>query len=209
MGSTAVHASTDRGREAAIEIPPMDDDQSIPRVETAVDREHTNLAGAMKLAQASFPHDAGKRVVVISDGNQNVGDALVQARALADSGIGIDVVPIRSRVYGEVAVEKVTIPSDVRRGQPFDLRVVLANTAGEGQEARPVDGRLIVVRKAGGREQVLTEQDITLGLARLKQDLRAELEPTGVLEAIGEHMIFPTLPTVLEAFEHRHDDASA
>ncbi|MGD9719595.1 MAG: VWA domain-containing protein [Pirellulales bacterium] len=164
------------GREAAIEIPPMDDDQSMPRVETAVDREHTNLAGAMKLAQASFPHDAAKRVVVISDGNQNAGDALDQARALANSGIGIDVVPIRSRVFGEVAVEKVTIPSDVRRGQPFDLRVVLANTAGEGQQPRSVDGRLIVVRKAGGREQVLTEQDITLEPGKRVFSIREEIE---------------------------------
>ena len=40
----------------------------------------------MKLAEASFPHDAAKRIVIISDGNQNVGDALEQARALAEAG---------------------------------------------------------------------------------------------------------------------------
>jgi uncharacterized membrane protein len=150
------------GREAAVEIPPLDETQQMPRVETQVDREHTNLEGAMKLAQASFPHDTAKRVVVISDGNQNMGNALRQARQLADGGIGIDVVPVHSEGRGEVAVEKLIIPTDVQRGQPFDLRVVLNNIAPEGQEPRPVDGRLQVVRKTGAREQMLTDQQITL-----------------------------------------------
>ncbi len=164
------------GREAAIEIPPMDEEQRMPRVETQVDREHTNLAGAMRLAQASFPHDAANRVVILSDGNQNVGDAQAMARALAEAGIGIDVIPIRSRVLGEVAVEKVTIPADVRRGQPFDLRVVLDNTAAEGEQPQPVEGRLQVVRKAGGREEVLTEQDITLEPGKRVFSIREEID---------------------------------
>jgi uncharacterized membrane protein/Mg-chelatase subunit ChlD len=164
------------GREAAIEIPPMDEEQRMPRVETLVDREHTNLAGAMKLAQASFPHDAAKRVVVISDGNQNVGDAVAQAQRLAEAAIGIDVVPIRSRATGEVAVEKVMIPSDVRRGQPFDLRVVVNNSAGEGQAPRPVAGRLQIVRKAGGREQLLSEQDVTLEPGKRVFSVREEID---------------------------------
>ncbi len=164
------------GREAAIEIPPVDDEQSMPRVETTVDRDHTDLSSAMKLARASFPHDAARRVVIISDGNENAGNALQQAQGLAEAGIGVDVIPIRSRVLGEVAVEKVMIPSDVRRGQPFDLRVVLENSAGEGQEPRPIDGRLTVIRKAGGREQVLTEQDITLEPGKRVYSIREEVE---------------------------------
>lgn len=163
------------GREAAIEIPPVDDEQSMPRVETEVDKDHTDLAGAMKLARASFPHDAARRVVIISDGNQNSGDALLQARGLADAGVGVDVVPIYNRVRGEVAVEKVMIPSDVRKGQPFDLRVVLENKAGEGQEPAPIAGRLTVSRKASGHEQVLTEQDITLEPGKRVFSIREEV----------------------------------
>ena len=164
------------GREAAIEIPPVDDDQSMPRVETEVDRDHTDLASAMKLARASFPHDAARRVVIISDGNQNTGDALQQARGLAEAGVGVDVVPIHNRVRSEVAVEKVMIPSDVRKGQPFDLRVVLENKAGEGQEPAPIDGRLTVLRKASGREQVLTEQDIKLEPGKRVFSIREEVD---------------------------------
>ena len=91
----------------------------------------------MKLAQATFPEDAAKRVVVASDGNQNLGNAVEQAQGLAAAGIGIDVLPIRYHNLAEVAVERVALPGDVRRGQPFDLRVVVNNLTEPG----PVGGR--------------------------------------------------------------------
>lgn len=47
----------------------------------------------------------------------------------------------------------------------------------------------------------LVDQDVVFALARLKQDLRSVLEPTGFLDRIGPDFIFPTLPTTLEAYE--------
>ena len=78
----------------------------------------TNIASALKLAQASFPEDSAKRIVVVTDGNENLGDARLVARSLADAGIGIDVVPIVLNSQAEVAVEKIALPPDIRRGQP-------------------------------------------------------------------------------------------
>lgn len=49
----------------------------------------------------------------------------------------------------------------------------------------------------------LARRGIRLGLARLKKDLRDDLAPSGVLERIGEDMIFPSLPDVLDAFARR------
>ena len=49
----------------------------------------------------------------------------------------------------------------------------------------------------------LDRRGVRLGLARMKQDLRDQLAPTGLLERIGPDMVFPTLPTALEAFAHR------
>ena len=60
----------------------------------------TNIASALKLAQASFPEDSAKRIVIVTDGNENLGDARTVARTLADDGIGIDVVPIELQSPG-------------------------------------------------------------------------------------------------------------
>ena len=69
------------GREPAIEIPPFDDNVQMPKkIESQLDPDYTNIGTAIKLAEAAFPHDAAKRIVIISDGNQNLGDALEEAR---------------------------------------------------------------------------------------------------------------------------------
>lgn len=46
----------------------------------------------------------------------------------------------------------------------------------------------------------LAERGVVLALARLKQDPRDALAPSGVLDRIGADHVFPTLPTALEAF---------
>lgn len=161
------------GRDAAIELPPFDDTQSMPAIESLVDREYSDLAGALKLAQASFPHDTAKRIVVITDGNENIGNALEQARGLVDADIGIDVVPVRTAVRGDVAVEKISLPPDVRKGQPFDLRAVLNNTSPDGSERR---GKLQIIRRAGDRETMLTEETVALPPGKRVFTIRENIE---------------------------------
>ncbi len=154
------------GREAAIEVPPYDDD--IPDTGTFESflerRDATNLESALKLAQASFPEDSAKRIVIVTDGNENLGNASSVAPTLASNGIGIDVVPVRLNTRAEVAVEKVTIPSDIRRGTPFEVRTVLNNfvepTAEHSTER--VRGRLRLTRTLGGREELIGEEPVEL-----------------------------------------------
>ncbi len=146
------------GGDAAVDSPVYDEDLPLSyNKEMRIDREHTNLAAALRMAQANFLADSERRVVVLTDGNENIGDGLEQARILAEAGIGVDVVPIRYRPRAEVAVEKVTIPPDIHRGQPFDLTVVLNNVSEPGDKnAALMTGRLKITRKTSDGEVVLT-----------------------------------------------------
>jgi uncharacterized membrane protein/Mg-chelatase subunit ChlD len=147
------------GRNAEVEVPPVDFDIQLPKVESLLDPEYTNLSNAMQRAMAMFPHDAAKRIVLVTDGNQNLGDALEEARSLADAGVSIDVMPVPLDGTNEVTIEKIAIPSDVRQNQPFELRVVMNNESGDpAREATPVSGKIRIVRKAGGREETLIEE---------------------------------------------------
>jgi len=83
-------------KDTAVEYPPIDENLRLHAApETSLDGSATNLAGAMRLAVATLPSDSAGRVVVVTDGNENVGDARDEARQLANRGVGIDVVPIR------------------------------------------------------------------------------------------------------------------
>ena len=78
------------GKNAEVEVPPVDFDVQLgSRVESLLERDYTNLADAMQRAMALFPHDAAKRMVIVTDGNENMGDALEQARALTAAGVSM------------------------------------------------------------------------------------------------------------------------
>jgi Mg-chelatase subunit ChlD len=152
------------GRDAAVEIPPFDAAVRIEKtIECTVDPEYTHLAAAMKLAQAVFPEDAAKRIVVLSDGNQNMGNVVEQAQALSVAGVGIDVLAVLYRPRAEVSVDRVVVPPDVRRDEPFDLRVVMTNTAEQtAGRSGDVPGRLVISRTAGGQTEVVGDEAVLL-----------------------------------------------
>jgi hypothetical protein len=149
------------GREATIEYPPFAAEINhvggLPESLFQVRTDATNISSALKLAQASFPEDTAKRIVIVTDGNENLGDAKTIASTLAENGVGIDVVPVQLNASAEVAVAKIGLPSDIRRGQPFVMSVVLENF-GKTDTA----GTLRVTRTAGGQADPVVDQDVVL-----------------------------------------------
>jgi len=165
------------GRDAALEHPPYDDYIQIKTTpESRIETDHTNIEGALKLAMASFPEDSAKRVVIVTDGNENLGNGLEQARQMAEAGVGIDVVPIRYQARADVAVERVTIPPDVNRGQPFDVQVVLNNTATTADVGATVKGHLEIARKTADGERVLAREPVELAPGKTVKRLREEID---------------------------------
>lgn len=53
----------------------------------------------------------------------------------------------------------------------------------------------------------LDRRGITFALARVKQDLRADLQAAGLIGRVGEDLIFPTLPTAVRAYRDRTGQA--
>jgi uncharacterized membrane protein len=151
------------GREASIEIPPLDENlPNISRPESYFGKtDATNLESALKLAQASFMEDSAKRIVVLTDGNQTLGSAEATAQRLSENGIGIDVVPVKLDTSTEVLVEKIDIPGYVRQGQTVDARVVINRFSATGKD-EPVDGRLRVQRRIGNQTEILADGPYTL-----------------------------------------------
>jgi Mg-chelatase subunit ChlD len=162
-------------KEAVVEHPPIDDNIRLShKIESQLDTTHTNLASAMKLAAATLPADSASRVVIVTDGNQNLGDAMEEARLLTEKGIGIDVVPIRYVARSEVAVEKVTVPPEVHAGQPFDLRVVLDNST--KRSGHPVKGKLQIFRKTRDREDEIASRPVELAAGKRVFNVREQID---------------------------------
>jgi uncharacterized membrane protein len=115
------------GRQPVVEQP-VTQLQGFDGFQSAVDPQYTNLAGGLDLANAILPGSYRHRVVLVSDGQQNVGDSLAAARLLRSQGVRVDVAPVRSPTGPEVLVDRVDVPSQLRPRESFALTVAVHST---------------------------------------------------------------------------------
>ncbi len=96
--------------------------------------EGTDLAGAIRLAGAMVPPDAAGRLLLISDGNQTLGDALEATREVTSrsstGSLGVDVVPVDFRIGDETIVESVIVPTQASAESVVTVRVVISTVNG-------------------------------------------------------------------------------
>lgn len=94
-------------------------------IESAPSPHHTNIAKAVRLALGLFPEDMQKRLVLFTDGNENLGNALSEAMVAAANGVPIDVVALHPTIPEEILVSKLVVPEHVERGKPFDVNIII------------------------------------------------------------------------------------
>ncbi|MFQ5343065.1 MAG: VWA domain-containing protein [Anaerolineae bacterium] len=126
----------------------------------------SNIADAIQLGMALFPEDAEKRLVLLSDGQENLGQARIQAELATARDVEIDVVPLAPPAgSAEVIFAGFHAPSGVRVGQRFELTAVVASTVS-------TIARLRVL----GDNQLLEEREVHLtpGLNRFAVPLTAQ-----------------------------------
>jgi uncharacterized membrane protein len=152
--------------------------RDLGRVLSKVDGGSTDLAGAIRLASASFPEGKARRIVVLSDGNETRGDATGAAQVAATDGIGIDYVPLRGReATAEAAVVSLEAPDETRVEQPFDLRGTIESTVAQsGTIDVDRDGVLLkqvpVRLEKGENRIVISDKLAASGLHRYRATLR-------------------------------------
>lgn len=112
------------GEEAMVDLSPSIRPR-FERVESLPERRRTDLARALRLAAGLFPHDAEKRVILFSDGNENVGVAEREALSAATGGVRVDVIPIERVAQGELAVEQLVVPEREDVDKPFEIKATI------------------------------------------------------------------------------------
>jgi Ca-activated chloride channel family protein len=138
------------GANAVVERP-MSSTREIASLRSTPITSNTDLEEAIGLGLALFPADAAKRLVILSDGQATVGDAVSAARRAAATGVEISYVPFERTPTPEVLVSDVRAPDSVGAGQQFDLSMTV-----EAEEATPAT---ITVFADGG---IIHTEDVDL-----------------------------------------------
>jgi Ca-activated chloride channel homolog len=120
------------GEEPSLEAALRRDFVPLP-VKSHVDTHSTNIYEALELAIGKLPAKGKNRIILFSDGNQNMEDAVEMAYVARSLGIEIYPVPLDSRLdENEVLIEDITTPQTVPLETPFDIRLVITS----GKETR-------------------------------------------------------------------------
>lgn len=123
---------------ARVEEPPGEQ-PVFSRLQARLPGDASDLAAGLDLAGAILPEGYAGRVVLLTDGRSNRGDPLAVARALAERGVPVDVVPMGPPAVADARLESVSLPEVAYAGEDSTLTVQI-------QTERPLSGLLRVYR---------------------------------------------------------------
>jgi Ca-activated chloride channel homolog len=141
----------------------------LARPKAQVSGRATNLFQAIELGLASLPPGEANRLVLLSDGRQNEGDARAAAQAARDQGADIFSVPMSLTFTQEVVLESLLLPEEVKYGEPFEAKIV-------AWSERDTQGRLSLFRNG----QFLGSQAVRLTAGKNVFAYRQTLEKSGI-----------------------------
>ncbi len=113
----------------------------------------TDIEGAVRLALALMPNEGHQRLVLLSDGGENTGDAAKAAQIASARGVPIDVLALSGLADGlDARISGVELPSAARAGQRLRMKINIAsNTA--------ITGRLTIT---GPNDAPIADQQVQI-----------------------------------------------
>ncbi len=118
----------------------MDGARALPPLTSLLQSTSTDIAGAIRLGSAIFPDGKGRRLVLLTDGNETQGDASGAAEVSAADKVPIDIVALGGDANRpEAAIDAVETPSEASADRPFEMRIVVDSTVEQ-------QGRIVVDR---------------------------------------------------------------
>ncbi|HVF91504.1 MAG TPA: VWA domain-containing protein [Blastocatellia bacterium] len=124
------------GREASVELAPTRKealgDYRLSEISSNPPKDYTDIASALRLAAALVPESAVGRLVLISDGNENLESAAGEAPLLQAQGIEVHTLSLQTASgemnKGEVSVRDLSAPQMLAESEAFDLQVTVDST---------------------------------------------------------------------------------
>jgi Ca-activated chloride channel family protein len=142
---------------------------ALDRPKADVGGRGTNLFQALQLALASLTPGHANRVVLLTDGRQNAGNALAAAQAAKDAGIDVHYVAAPLTFSQEVVAESLVLPQEVKYGEPFQAKVV-------AWSLKETQGRLSLFRNG----EFLGSQVVRLAAGKNVFSYRQSLDSSGI-----------------------------
>ncbi len=144
------------GDRTAVERPP--DGERFTGFSAEVGGEQSSLSEAIEAALALAPLDGASRLLVVSDGRWTGADPRSSGGRAALRGVPIDYRLLERAVAGDVAIERLDVPSEVSPGEGFLITAWVRS---------PVGQEIEVELTRGGRALASGRRHVPAGRSRL------------------------------------------
>ncbi len=134
----------------------------------------TNLEAAVREGLAALPAGMVPRVVLISDGNENLGSVTRAIWQAQQRGVPIDVIPLAGRPRPSLVLESVSMPAQVFSGERFPVDITLAS---------PRAVQATVEMAAEGKPSGLHPMNLIAGTNQFRA--HASVSATGAIQLAG------------------------
>ncbi len=160
-------------------------DISFSEFQTDVTTEATDLEEAVNIALAEMPEDSAKRIVLITDGNENEGSIKNTASVVVASGCDFEVKKLEENIANEVYVSDMSIPEEVGIGENFTINVeVESNVASKAvvslYSGRTLKAQQSVVLQEGTNRFVFTDTQTDEGLKTYRVTVEADADTVSI-----------------------------
>jgi Mg-chelatase subunit ChlD len=115
------------GEDATVERG-LTDDNHPPRLAPESAGTRTNIAAAIRAGVAALPPSAARRLVLLSDGRENLDHADSAAALASAAHVQLMTVPVDERRGPEVLVRALEAPTQLREGERFSVTAQLEST---------------------------------------------------------------------------------
>lgn len=149
-GNNDIIGSVAFGKNAFINNYPSEDISALT-FNSAVNKGFTNISEGLLLASTVIPENSAKRIVLISDGKENLGDVYQTARILAEQSISVDVYYAESNFSDEVQVSKINVPKNLNKGSVYNIDVSIYSLSENS-------GRLLVYKN----DKLIVSQEVPI-----------------------------------------------
>ncbi|SES01755.1 von Willebrand factor type A domain-containing protein [Gracilibacillus ureilyticus] len=132
-------------REAVVETPLSNHVDGINSFQTEMNQSYSNLASGLQLAGSMFSSGDKGRVVLLTDGNENIGDAVRQASYLKRRDYVVDVLPFSTVYKEDVAITSFDVPENIYLGEQAPMSVTIDSSMDTTSQIRiSKDGETII-----------------------------------------------------------------
>jgi Mg-chelatase subunit ChlD len=111
------------------------------KIETKPLGTYTNIENALTTALSLLPQNNKKRIVLITDGEENEGSAYKLAPSILEQNIDFKVYKIKKQEGSEVAVDSVSIPEKINLGDEFTVVTNITSTISTPAKVSLFSGR--------------------------------------------------------------------